>query len=205
VALPVLVIATTNAGKVRELADLLGDVPVTLASLAAFPGVPAVEEDGATYVDNAAKKAVAVARWTGHAALADDSGLEVDALGGAPGVQSARYAGPAQDAAANTARLLAALTGVPPERRGARFRCVIVVARPDGATLVAEGACEGRIVDGPRGTGGFGYDPVFLDEELGRTFAELPAAAKHERSHRARACAALRPKLAAFLAGGDGE
>ena len=198
---PTVVIATTNAGKVREFAALLGDLPVALDSLAAYPGAPEVDEDGATYLENAIKKARAAATWTGHAALADDSGLEVDALGGAPGVQSARYAGPAQDAAANTARLLAALAGLPPERRTARFRCVIVVARPDGALLVGEGACEGRIVEAARGAGGFGYDPVFLDVELDRTFAELPAAVKHRRSHRARACAALRGDLAAFLGG----
>ncbi|MCK6553550.1 RdgB/HAM1 family non-canonical purine NTP pyrophosphatase [Candidatus Binatia bacterium] len=201
-AKPILVIATTNPGKLGEFADLLGDLPISLRSLADCAGVPEVEEDGATYVANATKKALTVVRWTGYAALADDSGLEVDALGGAPGVRSARYGGPGTGAEANAARLLADLSGVPPERRTARFRCVIVVARPDGGTRVAEGVCEGRITETPRGSGGFGYDPVFFDPELGCTFAEAAPEAKQARSHRARACAALRPPLIAFLAGG---
>lgn len=200
-SLPVLILATTNAGKVREFAELLRDLPLSLAPLAGFPQVPPVEEDAPTYLANATKKALAVVQCTGRAALADDSGLEVDALGGAPGVRSARYAGWAQDAGVNTARLLADLQGIPAERRTARFRCVIVVGRSDGATLVAEGVCEGEITERPRGSGGFGYDPVFLDPDLGLTFAELAPAVKQGRSHRARACAALRPHLAAFLAG----
>ena len=196
----VLVLATTSAGKLREFRSLMAGLPLDLRALSEFPGEPpAVAEDGLTYAANATKKAVAIAAWTRRAAMADDSGLEVDALGGAPGVHSARYAGERQDGGANIAKLLAALRGVPDEDRTARFRCVIVVARPDGATLTAEGTCEGRILDISRGGGGFGYDPVFLYPPLGRTFAEIPAGIKDQLSHRAHACAALRPQLMAFL------
>lgn len=196
---PVLLIATTNRGKFREFSALLADLPLRLTSLADHPHVPTVPEEGATYLANATEKALVAARSTGMPALADDSGLEVDALGGAPGVASARYAGPRADDAANVARLLEELAGVPPGRRTARFRCVIVVARPDGAILSAEGTCEGLITTAPRGEGGFGYDPVFFDPEAGATFAELPPAIKNARSHRARAVAALRGALLPFL------
>jgi XTP/dITP diphosphohydrolase len=194
-----LVIATTNAGKFREFVSLLAGVPVTLKSLADFPGAPEVEETGDTYAENAAKKAIAIARWSGHVALADDSGLEVDALDGAPGVRSARYAGIEQDPNANIDKLLHALQGVPTAQRTARFRCVIAVAGADGAVLTVEGSCEGRILEAKRGAGGFGYDPVFFYPPAGRSFAELAAPAKHEVSHRARACEALRPRLLSFL------
>lgn len=196
---PTLLIATTNAGKFREFATLLGELPIALTSLADFPGAPEVAEDGATYAANATHKALTLARWSHCAALADDSGLEVDALHGAPGVQSARYAGPEQDSAANIAKLLAALQTVPVTRRAARFRCVIAVARPDGATLTAEDTCEGRILDAPHGNAGFAYDPVFLYLPLGQTFGEIPADVKNRLSHRARACHRLLPQLMAFL------
>jgi XTP/dITP diphosphohydrolase len=201
---PVLVIATTNIGKFHEFCELLGDLPLELRSLTAFPGMPAVAEEGDTYAANAACKARAVAAWARCAALADDSGLEVAALGGAPGVHSARYAGPAQDSRANVAKLVAALRGVPAAGRAARFRCVIAVACVDGATRTAEGTCAGVIGPAPRGGGGFGYDPVFVDPASGLTFAEMPAAVKNRVSHRARACAALRPQLLAFLAAHGG-
>ncbi len=194
-----LVVATTNPGKLQELRELLAGLAVELRSLVDFPGMPEVTEDGTTYVENARKKALAVARWTGLPALADDSGLEVDALGGAPGVHSARYAGPSQDSAANTRKLLQQLHNVVAERRGARFRCAIVVAAPDGGELVCEASCKGRIIDAPRGTQGFGYDPVFLYEPARRTFAEMSSVEKQEGSHRAQACARLRPRLEAFL------
>ncbi len=197
---PTLLIATTNTGKFREFSQLLGDLPITLRSLADWPDAPTVPEDGATYAANALHKALTVARWSNCATLADDSGLEVDALGGAPGVHSARYAGPAQDSVANIAKLQEALTSVAHGQRSARFRCVIAVARPDGSTLTAEGACEGRIIDVPRGNEGFGYDPVFFYPPLGETFAEMSAEAKNRLSHRARACERLRPQLLAFLA-----
>lgn len=199
-ARPELLIATTNAGKFREFVELLAGVPVILTSLAGRPDAPTVPEDGATYAANAAHKALTIARWSHCPALADDSGLEVDALGGAPGVHSARYAGLAQDSTENIAKLLRDLAGVPEHRRTARFRCVVVVACPDGATLTAEGVCEGRILAAPRGSGGFGYDPVFFCPPLGLTFAEMDAGTKHRLSHRARACTALRTRLVEFLA-----
>jgi XTP/dITP diphosphohydrolase len=197
---PRLVIATTNAGKFREFCELLGDLPVRLQSLADCADPPAVAEDGATYAANAIHKALTIARWSHALALADDSGLEVDALGGAPGVHSARYAGAQQDAQANIDKLLHALAGVPVGARGACFRCVLAVACPDGATLTAEGVCAGRILEAPRGRGGFGYDPVFLHVSSGLSFAEMPAAAKQAVSHRAQACRVLRIHLPPFLA-----
>lgn len=192
VAARVVVVATTNQGKLHELRLLLHDLPLDLRSLADFAPLAPVVEDGQTYVENAAKKALAVARATRETALADDSGLEVDALGGAPGLHSARFAGPAQNDDANVDKLLDRLRGVDLARRTARFRCAIVVAQPDGQLLVAEGACEGRITLERRGTGGFGYDPVFLYEPTGQTFAELPPATKDRISHRADAIARLR-------------
>jgi XTP/dITP diphosphohydrolase len=199
VSLPTLLIATTNAGKVREFAQLLGDLPLRLRSLTDLPLAPAVPEDGLTYAANAVAKAVTISRWSGCATLADDSGLEVDALRGAPGMHSARHAGAAQDNRANIHKLLEELRDVPPVERTARFRCVIVAATPDGATLTAEGACAGRIIEVSRGSGGFGYDPVFLYAPLERTFAEIPAAVKNRISHRAGACAGLRRDLIHFL------
>jgi XTP/dITP diphosphohydrolase len=196
---PCLLIATTNRGKFREFSELLRDLPLRLKSLAEFPNAPAVREDGDTYLANALNKAVSIARWSNCPVLADDSGLEVDALGGAPGVRSARYAGDQQDSRTNVRKLLEALSGIPFPRRGARFRCVIVVACPDGATSTAEGSCEGYIGDTPRGTEGFGYDPVFVDRPSGLTFAEMPAERKNQVSHRARACRELRRTLLDFL------
>jgi XTP/dITP diphosphohydrolase len=181
------VLATLNPGKVRELRDLLGDVPFRIAALAEFPGASLPEETGRTYRENALLKARAAARQTGALALADDSGLEVDALGGAPGVRSARYGGPGLDDAGRCARLLEALREVPPASRTARFRCVIAIADADGGEWVVEGTAEGVVRDGPRGGGGFGYDPLFLYPPLGRTFAELSDADKARVSHRARA------------------
>lgn len=194
-----LLVATGNPGKFQEFTQLLQGVPVRLGALTGLSGVPQVVEGGATYAANAAHKALTIARWSGCATLADDSGLEVDALRGAPGVRSARYAGADQDSAANTRTLLDALKRVPGAERTGRFRCVLVVACPNGATLQAEGCCEGRIADSPRGTGGFGYDPVFLYPPSGLTFAELPAAVKNRVSHRAQACTRLREELATFL------
>jgi len=194
-----LLIATTNPGKVREFAELLADLPITVESLLDIPGAPAVREDGRTYLENAQAKALAIARWGNRTVLADDSGLEVDALGGAPGIHSARYAGTAQDSRANMLKLLQSLEGVPEARRTARFRCVLVVARPTGHTLVAQGTCEGRITAAPAGSGGFGYDPVFFYPPAGKTFAELPATIKNQVGHRGRACAELRTRLLDFL------
>jgi XTP/dITP diphosphohydrolase len=187
---PRLVLATSNRGKVREIRELLSGTgwdAVTVADL----GIPAptVLETGRSYLENAVAKAVAYASATGLPALADDSGLEVDALDGRPGPLSARYGGPAADDAARCARLLAELEGVPPARRGARFRCTIALARPGNAAAVREGTLEGRIADATRGESGFGYDPVFELPD-GRTVAEI-GAEKQQLSHRARALRAI--------------
>jgi XTP/dITP diphosphohydrolase len=195
-----LVFATRNPGKVQELTSLLATVPVNVRSLESFPGAPPVPEDGQTYLTNAAAKALAIARFTGLPSLADDSGLEVDALDGGPGVRSARFAGPLATDGENVRLLLQRLAGVPPAGRGARFRCVLVAARPDGATVAAEGACEGVIIDAPRGAAGFGYDPVFLYLPAGLTFAEMTTVEKRAVSHRGRAIARLAPQLPSFLA-----
>jgi XTP/dITP diphosphohydrolase len=200
-----LVVATRNRNKVREISHLLADLGVEVLSLADRPDVPEVVEDGDTFAANAVKKARAVAAATGLPALADDSGLEVDALGGQPGVRSARYAGAGHDDAANNRKLVAALAGVAPARRAARFRCAVALADPAGrlgsAALVREGACEGVIIDAPRGENGFGYDPLFLYPDLGRTFAELTLDEKSHLSHRARAMGAMLPVLRDYLGG----
>jgi XTP/dITP diphosphohydrolase len=153
---------------------------------------PEVEETGATYLENATLKAVAVAAAVGLPALADDSGIEVDALGGAPGVRSARYAGDGATDERNLAELIRAIRGVPSGGRTARYRCLAVLATPDGPVIHAEGTCEGTLLTTPRGTGGFGYDPIFLPEGWDRTMAELEPAQKDRVSHRGRALRALR-------------
>lgn len=201
-----LVVATGNPGKVRELTMLLDLEGVELVGLSDYPGMPEVAETGDTYLANARLKALAAAAHTGLAALADDSGLEVDALGGLPGVRSARFAEDNRAGsgdADNTALLLSRLQDTPDSERSARFRCTIVVATADGRELVAEGACEGTIARSPRGDGGFGYDPVFYCPGERATFAEIPAARKQQLSHRAAACANLRPSLLPFLASAE--
>jgi XTP/dITP diphosphohydrolase len=188
------VLASANPKKVAEIRWVLGDA----VDLVARPAdIPDVVEDADTFVGNARLKAVAIADVTGEPALADDSGLVVDALDGAPGVRSARYAGDAHDDAANVAKLLAALDGVPPEQRTARFVAVAMVRWPDGREIVAEGTVEGHIIDEVRGNDGFGYDPVFVpvDRDDGLTFAELPREAKHAISHRGRSLRALLTRL----------
>ena len=195
-----LLVATTNPGKLREFVQLLDGLSLHIVSLADLPDAPAVAEDGRSYAENAAHKALTIAHWSGCATLADDSGLEVDALRGAPGLRSARFAGEQQDSEANLRKLQADLDGVPAGERTARFRCALAVAAPNGATVLAEGACEGRILDAPRGRGGFGYDPLFLYAPLELTFAELPATVKNQVSHRAQACARLGAELPRFLA-----
>jgi XTP/dITP diphosphohydrolase len=189
-----LAVATGNPGKLREIREILGDVGLELRGLDALPPV-ALPEEGADYASNAAGKALGVARATGLPALADDSGLEVAALDGAPGPRSARFGGPGLDDAARAARLLGALREVPRARRGARFVCVAALAFPDGSIVSARGECAGRILTAPRGEGGFGYDPVFWLEEQGAAMSELSAGLKNRISHRARALAMLRPAL----------
>jgi XTP/dITP diphosphohydrolase len=185
---PTLVVASRNQKKAQEMVALLQPCGVRLRSLADLPDAPHVEETGTTFAENALLKASQVARATGHWALADDSGLEVDALGGAPGVRSARYAGPNASDADNRIQLLRELRGVPAAERGGRFVCHLAVADATGQSRVqVEAYCRGVIVDSERGQHGFGYDPLFLIPEYGRTFGELGPAVKSLISHRARA------------------
>ena len=206
-----LVLGTRNRKKGIELAQLIAPpwepnprlARLNILTLDAFFDVPDVVEDGETFAANARKKASEVARAAGVWTLADDSGLAVDALGGAPGVYSARYAGEPSDDQANNHKLLEALEAIPDEARGAAFHCQLALADPTGAIrLEAQGACRGRIIREPRGPGGFGYDPLFLIPEYHKTFAELGALSKHQLSHRARAFAALRPGLDRLIATG---
>jgi XTP/dITP diphosphohydrolase len=196
-----LVIATFNSHKAREIRAILPDLPLRFRTLAEFPGAAPAAEDGATLEENAVKKAVSAARFTGLWALADDTGLEVDALGGAPGVRSARYSGERASAAENNARLLAALDGVPAGKRSARFATVMALASPAGETFVSRGTLEGRITEIPRGANGFGYDPIFKPADSGLTLSELPGTEKNAVSHRARALAGLLPLLRDLCAG----
>lgn len=190
------VVATGNAGKLIEIQALLRDEGIELVAQSEL-GIEPAPETGLTFVENALIKARHAARHSGLPAIADDSGLAVDALGGAPGVRSARFAGPEADDARNVARLLEALEGVPEDRRSARFHCVMVAMRSadDPAPLIAVGCWQGRIADAPSGSSGFGYDPVFFDPKLGRTAAELSAAAKNEVSHRGAAIRHLAREL----------
>jgi len=191
-------VATLNRAKGRELVTLLGDVPYEIRLLADWPGAALPAETADTYAGNALIKARAAAGLTGCLVLADDSGLEVDALGGAPGLRSARYGGPELDDRGRVRLLLDALRAVPAAQRTARFRCVIAVIGTDGRERLAEGRVEGCIAESPRGTGGFGYDPVFFYPPLGRTLAELTEGEKARVSHRAHAVAAARRLLDAI-------
>lgn len=190
-----LVLASRNPGKLAELRGLLSGLPVEIV---AAEGAPQVEETGATFAENAILKARAAAAWSGDWALAEDSGLEVDALGGRPGLYSSRYAGPGATDADRNARLLAEMASIPEPERSARFRCVAALAAPDGRVWTREGTCEGRIALAPRGSHGFGYDPIFLLPD-GRTMAELPPEEKARVSHRARAMEAIVDLLRGLL------
>ncbi len=190
-----LVLATGNRGKINEIKDLLADLSIDILTQNDFDAWPELEETGSTFEENAATKAKTLAAWAGAAALADDSGLEVEALDGAPGVVSARYAGTQGDDAANIARLLEEMEGVPMDERGARFVCVLVLASPQGDTTEVRDTCEGTITTAPRGERGFGYDPVFVAAGQDRTMAELPLAEKNSISHRGKALRHLREML----------
>src|SRR5215471_11664143 len=187
-----LVIATRNRGKLLELRAVVGELPLVLLDLHSFPSVRTVSETGTTFVENASLKAAGYALQTGEMTLADDSGLEVDALGGAPGVLSARYAGDGASDAERVNKLLAELSRVKFGERTARFVSVIAIANQEGAILnVSQGVCEGRIAATPRGRNGFGYDPVFIPRGFDQTFAELPPLLKNRISHRGKALAAV--------------
>lgn len=191
-----LMLGTRNRKKRDEIVEILGDLPLSFGDLADRPDVPEVEETGTTFEANARLKAVAVAKATGDWTLGEDSGLVVPGLNGRPGVYSARYAGQQGDDDANNARLLAELAPLPDDRRPAYYVCVAVLCDPAGEVrAVAEGRCHGVIVREPRGSRGFGYDPLFLVPEFHRTFGELSARVKHALSHRAKALARLRPDI----------
>ncbi|MCZ8319097.1 MAG: RdgB/HAM1 family non-canonical purine NTP pyrophosphatase [Silanimonas sp.] len=196
-----VVLASGNKGKLAELGELLSHSGLELVPQGAL-GIADPVEDGRTFVENALIKARNAARLSGLPALADDSGLIVDALGGAPGLISAHYAGVHGDATGNIAKLLGELQGVPAERRTARFYCCLVLLRhaEDPQPLIAEGEWPGVILDGPRGSGGFGYDPVFFDPATGLGAGEMPAAMKNPISHRGRALAVLKARLADWIA-----
>ncbi len=191
-----LVLATKNAGKLAEVRQIMSGAGVRILGGDEID-FPEVEETGTTFDENALTKATAVSDYTGLAALADDSGLVVDALCGAPGVFSSRYAGEPANDEANIAKLLSELSGVPVAERLARFLCVAVFVTPGGEAIAAGGACEGRIANEPRGSGGFGYDPVFIPEGYEQTMAELDAETKNRISHRGKAFRALRQQLRA--------
>ena len=200
---PYLMLGTRNRKKRQEIVEILGDLGLEFGDLADRPDVPDVEETGGTFEENARLKAIQVARTTAAWTLGEDSGLVVPALKGRPGVHSARYAGKQGDDAANNARLLAELAPLPDDRRAAYYVAVAVLADPKGEVLAtAEGHCHGVIIKEPRGSGGFGYDPLFLIPELHRTFGELSPRVKHALSHRGRALARVRPDLRRLLLSG---
>jgi XTP/dITP diphosphohydrolase len=196
-----IVLATGNKGKIRELSVLLEPFGVRVRSLAEFPEIGEIPETGDTFLENALIKARTVAEATGLVAVADDSGIEVDALGGAPGVYSARFAGEACDDHANNEKLLADLRGVPDEERTGRYRCVMVAVAPSGQRIDADGSYEIRVGHGYRGSGGFGYDVIVLDPEMGCHVAELDPEIKNRRSHRGKAMRRLLEKWPEFWAG----
>lgn len=189
------VLASTNRGKAKEIGEMLKDIGVEIVTLDEYPSIKLPPETGKTFIENALLKARHVAENTGMTALADDSGLEVDYLGGRPGVRSARYAGEEATDEENFKKLLAELEGVPREKRGARFRCALALVSPDGREEVSEGVFEGFITEEPRGKNGFGYDPVFLVPGKGMTAAELSPEQKNSLSHRAKALAELKKKI----------
>jgi XTP/dITP diphosphohydrolase len=178
---------------------MLDGLPYEILSLADFPQIPPVVEDGETFSENAIRKADATCRYTGEMAIADDSGLEVDSLDGRPGVRSARFAGEQASDAENNALLLQAMAGVPPEQRGATFTCVIALAKPGLPVITVEGRCRGRIAAAPQGTGGFGYDPLFIPEGEARTFAGMDRESKSRISHRGQAMQKMKAILAELL------
>jgi XTP/dITP diphosphohydrolase len=190
-----IVFASGNKGKVREIKEMLEGMGIELVSLSNYAGMPGIVEDGKSFLENALKKAKIVSEFTGETVLADDSGLQVDVLGGEPGIYSSRYAGESATDEENNAALLAKLKNIPQEKRTAFFRCVLVLYRKDGSYDYFEGKWSGQIIDERRGNNGFGYDPIFLVPELNKTAAELPAEIKNKISHRGQAFVLFRKKL----------
>ncbi len=198
--MPVLVVGTRNPKKREEIIEILHDLPIAVRDLTSWPDAPEVIEDGTTFEANARKKASELARYLKQWVLGEDSGLVVPGLGGRPGIYSARYAGKQGDDEANNRKLLAELAPLPDDRRAAYYVCTAALADPAGEVrAVLEGRCHGIIIKEPRGSGGFGYDPLFLIPEYHKTFGELSARAKHAMSHRARALERLRPVIRQFL------
>ncbi len=193
-----VVIATRNEGKLREIRDILAPWGLRILSLKDFPRIPEIIEDGSTFAENAAQKAREVARRTGRMAIADDSGLVVEALQGRPGVFSSRYAGEKATDEERIQKLLAEMAGIPERKRQAAFVCTIAIATPEGKVELLEGRCPGQIAFAPRGQHGFGYDPIFSLPELGKTMAELDPEVKNRISHRARALEKLKTILPGF-------
>ncbi len=194
-----IVLATTNSNKLREFRTMLKDIGVTIISLDSFKGCPEVIEDGKSFAENALKKARTIAEYCGLVTVADDSGLEVDFLNSMPGIYSARYSGEKADDRKNNEKLLRKLSGVSRDKRGAQFRCVIAVVDPEAGEQVVEGSCRGIIIEEGRGSNGFGYDPVFFDEDSGLTFAEMKPQQKNLISHRSRAIKELKKILPGFF------
>jgi len=190
-----IIFATKNEGKVREISEMLQGAGVELISLNGIDHAPAIVEDGKTYRDNALKKARIISEFTGKAVLADDSGLEVSVLAGEPGIYSARYAGPEATDEENNRKLLSRLKDIPEEKRTAAFFCALVLYHPDGHFDLFEAKWKGRIIDEARGSNGFGYDPIFLAADFGKTAAELPAEIKNKISHRGQAFEKLKKYL----------
>ena len=198
--MPYLIIATRNSSKYQEILQIF-DSRINVTSMADFPEIPKILEDGDTFESNAIKKARYVARYTGLPALADDSGLEVDALNGAPGIYSARFSGKNATSKTNNTKLLYLLRGIPKDKRTARFRCAIAFVTACETIYKIERCCEGRILYKPKGTEGFGYDPLFFFSKLGLTFSELSTQEKNQISHRGKALRAMRPFILQSLLG----
>ncbi|MGZ3568964.1 MAG: XTP/dITP diphosphatase [Thermodesulfobacteriota bacterium] len=194
-----MIVATRNRGKTREIREALKGLGIRIRSLNDFSNVPEIEENGKTFVDNALKKARYYTKYFGKVTLADDSGLEVDFLKGLPGIYSARYAGEKASSQENNEKLLREMEGVPISKRGARFKCVIAVVSPDGREILAEGVCKGRIGFGEKGRKGFGYDPLFVLPNYGKTMAELSLKEKNKISHRGKALRKIRKMIQSFL------
>ena len=200
-----VVLATGNKGKRKEYVQLLDGLGISILMLSDFPELGDVEEDGETFEENALKKAREVAKFTGYVTIADDSGLSVQALGGRPGVYSARFAGEAAGDAANNAKLLKELEGIDESERSAAFVCSIALVHPSGRSVTVSGRCEGMITSSPKGEGGFGYDPLFFLPEFGCTMAELSSEVKNGISHRGRAVAELKKIFPSFMNSIDPE
>ncbi len=194
-----VIVATRNRGKMREVREALRGLDLRIHALSDFSDVPEIEENGKTFVENALKKARCYSKYFGKVTLADDSGLEVDSLKGMPGIYSARYAGEKASGQENNRKLLREMEGVPISKRGARFRCVIAVVSPDGREVLAEGSCKGRIGFGEKGRRGFGYDPLFVLPNHGKTMAELSLEEKNKVSHRGKALKKIRKIIQSFL------